>query len=166
MEPLVNVYRGDLLESFHSGSIAVVDSTGHLLAFAGDPSITCFLRSASKPFQAIPLLQVGGEQEFDLSAEEIALTCSSHGGEPIHVSTAAALLRGSAAVRLWNGPHGDIVDRRWPARAPSPPHRASPGRRRWRRSCCCTSPRSTRSGGQSLRRRPPRSNGRCWKASL
>ena len=93
MEPLVNVYRGDLLESFHSGSIAVVDSTGHLLAFAGDPSITCFLRSASKPFQAIPLLQVGGEQEFDLSAEEIALTCASHGGEPIHVSTAAALLR-------------------------------------------------------------------------
>ncbi|MEO8217499.1 MAG: asparaginase [Acidobacteriota bacterium] len=93
MERLVSVYRGDLLESFHVGSIAIVDSNGRLLAFVGDPSTTCFLRSSSKPFQAIPLLQEGGLEEFDLTLEEIALTCGSHGGEPFHVSTAAALLR-------------------------------------------------------------------------
>lgn len=53
---------------------------------------TC-LRSAAKPFQAIPLLEYGGAEEYDLSGEEIALTCGSHGGEPVHVATAAALLR-------------------------------------------------------------------------
>ncbi len=93
MQPLANVYRGDQLESFHSGSIAVVDSLGRLLAFAGDPAFVACLRSAAKPFQALPLLEYGGDEEYDLSGEEIAITCGSHGGEPIHVSTAAALLR-------------------------------------------------------------------------
>lgn len=93
MQPLANVYRGDQIESVHSGSIAVVDSAGRLLAFAGDPASVACLRSAAKPFQAIPLLEYGGGEEYDLTGEEIALTCGSHGGEPVHVSTAAALLR-------------------------------------------------------------------------
>ncbi|HEX7155414.1 MAG TPA: asparaginase [Thermoanaerobaculia bacterium] len=90
---LTNVYRGSLVESVHHGSIAVVDSTGRLLAFAGDPALRTFLRSAAKPFQAIPLLEYGGIEEFELTPEEIAITCGSHGGEPVHVATAAALLR-------------------------------------------------------------------------
>ena len=93
MKPLANVYRGGHLESFHTGSIAVVDSNGRLLACAGDPGQRVCLRSAAKPFQAIPLLEYGGIEEFDLTGEEIALTCASHGGEPLHVSTAAAVLR-------------------------------------------------------------------------
>jgi L-asparaginase II len=91
--PLAHVYRGSHLESVHRGSIAVVDSRGTLLAFAGDPALRTCLRSAAKPFQAIPLLEYGGLEEYDLTGEEIALTCASHGGEPVHVSTAAALLR-------------------------------------------------------------------------
>jgi len=90
---LTNVYRGTHIESHHSGSIAVVDARGRLLACAGDPATRSCLRSAAKPFQAIPLLEYGGVEEFDLTGEEIALTCGSHGGEPIHVATAAALLR-------------------------------------------------------------------------
>ena len=93
MTILARVYRGPHVESFHTGSIAVVDSRGHLLAFAGDPNVRTSLRSAAKPFQAIPLLEYGGAEEFELSPEEIALTCASHGGEPLHVSTAAAMLR-------------------------------------------------------------------------
>ena len=90
---LTRVYRGGLVESVHRGSIAVVDSRGALLAFAGDPSTRTCIRSAAKPMQALPLLEYGGIEEFDLSGEEIALICSSHGGEPVHVATAAALLR-------------------------------------------------------------------------
>jgi L-asparaginase II len=93
VKPLANVYRGGHLESFHSGSIAVVDARGRLLACAGDPGFRTCLRSAAKPFQGIPLLEYGGVEEFDLTPEEIALTCASHGGEAFHVSTAAALLR-------------------------------------------------------------------------
>lgn len=91
--PLTRVYRGGLLESVHYGSVAVVDARGTLLAYAGDPNLRACLRSAAKPFQAIPLLEYGGLDEYDLTREEIALTCASHGGEPLHVSTAAALLR-------------------------------------------------------------------------
>ncbi len=93
MPSLANVYRGSRIESFHTGSIAVVDARGRLLAYSGEPNLTTFLRSAAKPFQAIPLLEYGGIEEYDLTGEEIALTCGSHGGEPIHVATAAALLR-------------------------------------------------------------------------
>ena len=91
--PLTRVYRGTQLESVHRGSIAVVDSRGKLLAFAGDPATRTCLRSAAKPFQGIPLLEYGGIEEYELTQEEIALTCASHGGEPLHVATAAALLR-------------------------------------------------------------------------
>jgi len=92
-ERLANVYRGDKIESFHCGSIAVVDSHGRLRALAGDPGFVTCLRSAAKPFQALPLLEYGGAEEYDLTGEEIALMCGSHGGEAFHVSTAAALLR-------------------------------------------------------------------------
>ena len=93
MQVLARVYRGDHVESFHTGSIAVVDSLGRLLAYAGEPALRTCLRSAAKPFQAIPLLEYGGIEEYELSGEELALTCASHGGEPVHVATAAALLR-------------------------------------------------------------------------
>lgn len=93
MIPLVKVYRGSEVESVHYGSVAVVDSDGRLLAWAGDPGSRMFLRSAAKPFQAIALLEEGGAEEFDLSGEEIALICASHGAEPMHVATASALLR-------------------------------------------------------------------------
>jgi L-asparaginase II len=93
MTRLVNVYRGELIESFHSGSVVVVDASGRILASAGNPALRTFLRSAAKPFQILPFLTEGGAQEFDLSGEEIAISCGSHGGEPKHVSTAAAILR-------------------------------------------------------------------------
>ncbi|HKO03069.1 MAG TPA: asparaginase [Thermoanaerobaculia bacterium] len=90
---LAKVYRGAHVESVHRGSIAVVDSNGRLLALAGDPNHRTCLRSAAKPFQAIPLLEYGGADEYELSDEEIALTCGSHGGESVHVAAAASLLR-------------------------------------------------------------------------
>ncbi|GAC1436607.1 MAG: asparaginase [Thermoanaerobaculia bacterium] len=93
MKPLAKVLRGTHLESFHTGSVVVVDSVGRALACIGDPGLLTSLRSAAKPFQAIPLIEYGGAEEFDLTGEEIALTSASHGGEPVHVSTAAALLR-------------------------------------------------------------------------
>lgn len=93
MIPMVNVYRGGFLESVHQGSIAVVDDGGRLIAFAGDPSFETFIRSAAKPLQAIPMLEAGGAETYDLTPSEIALICASHGGANHHIATAAALLR-------------------------------------------------------------------------
>lgn len=93
MTRLVDVYRGNRVESSHLGAVAVVDSAGVLRAYAGAPDLSTFLRSAAKPFQTLALLSIDGAEEYDLSQEEIATITASHGGEPRHVATAAALLR-------------------------------------------------------------------------
>ena len=90
---LARVYRGPRVESSHRGSVAVVDERGAFLTGCGDPQAPVYARSAAKPFQAIPLLEAGGEKAFRLTDEEIALMCASHGGEPQHAQTAERLLR-------------------------------------------------------------------------
>lgn len=104
---LVEVLRGDCIESFHHGSVAVCDSTGALLAFAGDPGLSTHVRSAAKPFQALPLLLAGGVERFSLTDEEVALTAASHLGEPFHVAAGARLLEkgGFTAADLHCGAH-------------------------------------------------------------
>ncbi len=89
---LARVLRGERIESAHRGHGAAVSVAGRLVASAGDPDAAVYLRSAAKPFQAMPLLEAGGERAFRLSSAEIALTCASHGGEPRHVRVAARLL--------------------------------------------------------------------------
>ena len=89
---LALVTRGGRLESQHRGDIAVVDEEGQTIAVAGDPRRRIYLRSAAKPFQALPLLEGGGEKAFGLTSDDIALMCASHGGEPRHVRVARRLL--------------------------------------------------------------------------
>ena len=89
---LARVWRGDRVESVHRGSVAVVDEDGRLIAGAGAPRGGIYLRSAAKPFQAMPLLEAGGDEAFHLGRDEIALLCASHGGEPRHVRVAARIL--------------------------------------------------------------------------
>ncbi len=96
---LARVYRGSHVESVHRGSLAVVDEGGRLRESCGDADVPVFARSAAKPFQAMPLLLAGGEEQFDLGDAEIALMCASHGGEPRHVRLAQRILR-RAGFRL------------------------------------------------------------------
>jgi L-asparaginase II len=51
-----------------------------------------FPRSALKPIQALPLLETGAADAFQLSLAEIALACASHSGEPQHTVPVAAWL--------------------------------------------------------------------------
>ena len=62
------------------------------IASAGVPRAGIYWRSAAKPFQAMALLEAGGETAFRLGSDEIALICASHGGEPRHVAVARRLL--------------------------------------------------------------------------
>jgi L-asparaginase II len=89
---LARVLRGGRIESVHRGNVAVVDEDGRLLAYSGSAETPIYLRSAAKPFQAMPLLGGGGERTFRLGSDEIALLCASHGGEPRHVRVARRLL--------------------------------------------------------------------------
>jgi L-asparaginase II len=104
---VARVRRGAYVESEHRGHAAVVEESGRLAGACGDPSLPTFLRSAAKPFQALPLLEAGGAEEFRLTPRDIALVCASHGGEPRHVRGAGRLLeRGGFSPRdLVCGPH-------------------------------------------------------------
>jgi len=95
--PLVATTRGYpstgyVTENVHAGSIAVVDTEGRLLAWAGDPQYPTFTRSALKPFQALPFLLAGGAAKFGLAQDELALLCASHSGEEKHLAGVRSIL--------------------------------------------------------------------------
>ena len=69
----VVVERSGIVESIHRVHVAVVDQKGNLLAHVGDPEYLTFYRSAAKPFQAVPLVDDGVIERFELSSEELAL---------------------------------------------------------------------------------------------
>lgn len=86
---LVEVTRGDRVESAHRGSIAVVDASGKVVASWGDVETPVYPRSAFKSLQALPLIESGAADAYKLGSEELALACASHSGEPMHVERVA-----------------------------------------------------------------------------
>ncbi|MGQ0605239.1 MAG: asparaginase [Anaerolineales bacterium] len=106
-QPLLELTRAGLLESQHSGAIAVADAAGRLVAWAGDPHAVVFLRSSAKPFQAIPLVETGAAQAFGFTACEIALACASHSGSAQHVAMVQSMLMkaGVSEAHLGCGAH-------------------------------------------------------------
>jgi L-asparaginase II len=89
---LVEVHRGNAVESEHRGALAVVDADGGVLLALGDTQRPIFPRSAVKVLQALPLVASGAAEALQLTDEELALACASHNGEPAHVATAAGML--------------------------------------------------------------------------
>jgi L-asparaginase II len=89
---LVEVTRGGIVESRHTGAFAVVDAQGAVLRQAGDIEAPVFPRSAVKAFQCLAMIESGAADRFGFSEAEIALACASHNGEPVHVATARAML--------------------------------------------------------------------------
>ncbi|HEX6269950.1 MAG TPA: asparaginase [Anaerolineales bacterium] len=85
--PLFEVTRGDLVESVHYGSIAVVSANEKLVSSYGDPQTVAFLRSSAKPFQVLPFVEHGGVEKFGLTPRELAIACASHEGNDLHVKT-------------------------------------------------------------------------------
>jgi L-asparaginase II len=90
--PLTEVTRGGHVESVHFGSVAVVDTDGRLCFSAGAADRTIFTRSACKPFQAMPFAFRGGPARFELTPAEVAVTCASHSGEPMHLEAVRSIL--------------------------------------------------------------------------
>ncbi|WP_156647119.1 asparaginase [Lentibacillus sp. JNUCC-1] len=80
----IHVYRGKYIESAHDVHIAVVSAKGDLLAYYGDPVRQTFARSSMKPFQALPVVETGAMEAYNLTERELSLFCASHIGEPYH----------------------------------------------------------------------------------
>jgi L-asparaginase II len=91
-EPLACTWRSGEVESWHLGHLAVVDRTGRVLVARGDPATSIWVRSAAKPFQALPLWLTGAAEAYGLAPASLAVAMASHSGEPIHREAVQALL--------------------------------------------------------------------------
>ncbi len=104
---LIELTRGQLIESRHRGAIAIADASGAIVLALGEVDHTVYPRSSLKPLQALPLLETGAAAAFGLSDEEVALACASHSGEPMHTERVRAWLArlGLSVADLACGPH-------------------------------------------------------------
>jgi L-asparaginase len=94
VEPLiVEVRRNGVLEAVHRvHAVAVRD--GAVVQEAGDSRLTCFMRSSSKPLQALPLVRA----RDDLTHEDIAIACASHVASDEQLQAARVLLQKAGAT--------------------------------------------------------------------
>jgi L-asparaginase II len=98
---IVDVTRGERVESRHRGSIAVVGPSGELIASYGDADEFVYIRSSAKPFQLAPFVASGRFDAYDFPGpvEALAVMAASHSGEDRHVRTVQALLRAGGLTR-------------------------------------------------------------------
>ena len=93
-EPLiVEVRRNGVVEAVHRVH-AVAVRNGAVVQEAGDAGLTCFMRSSSKPLQALPLVRA----RDDLTNEDIAIACASHRATDEQITAAKALLEKANAT--------------------------------------------------------------------
>ncbi|MBB3975996.1 L-asparaginase II [Rhizobium azooxidifex] len=104
---LVEVTRGNRVESRHRGMVVAVDGDGKVAFARGDVEAAVFPRSACKAMQALPLVEGGAADAYGFGDKELALACASHSGEPKHVALAAGMLAaaGQEASVLECGAH-------------------------------------------------------------
>ncbi|WP_310430255.1 asparaginase [Chamaesiphon sp. VAR_48_metabat_135_sub] len=88
----VNLLREGIIESVHHVQAVVCDSRGRVLSVAGDAEHPTFIRSALKPFQALPVTATGILERYQLSDRDLAIMCSSHAAEIIHTRQAFNIL--------------------------------------------------------------------------
>lgn len=89
---LVEVTRGDVVESRHRGTVVVVDGDGKVVFEAGDVDAAVFPRSSCKAMQALPLMESGAAEAYGFGDKELALACSSHSGEDGHAELARKMI--------------------------------------------------------------------------
>jgi L-asparaginase len=88
----VRLLREGLIESVHHVHAVVSDSRGRILSVAGDAEHTTFIRSALKPFQALAVTGGGMLERYQLTDRDLAIVCSSHVGDLIHIRQAFNIL--------------------------------------------------------------------------
>jgi len=112
--PVLEVWRGDLLEGTHLGHAVICDASGVVEAW-GNPQAVIYPRSSAKMIQALPLIETGAADARGLSQAHLALACASHRGGQVHVDLAGRWIAdlGLAESDLRCGAHepGDLTER-------------------------------------------------------
>jgi L-asparaginase II len=95
MEPIVvELRRNGILEARHRVH-AVAVQNGAVIAEAGDAGFTCFMRSSSKPIQALPLVRA----RDDLDRRDLAIASASHRATPEQIDAVTRLLAKAPATQ-------------------------------------------------------------------
>lgn len=104
---LVEVVRGQMVESRHRATVAIIDAEGHVVGAWGDIEQPLYGRSSIKPLLALPLIESGAADAYGLGTAEIALATASHNGEKRHTETVTKWLQniGLTVDDLECGPH-------------------------------------------------------------
>ena len=88
----VIVKRGSSVESIHRAHASICNTKGRTLMKAGSSDYETFIRSALKPFQALPFVTSGTSEKYNLDNKTLALACGSHLGSAYQARTAFKLL--------------------------------------------------------------------------
>lgn len=81
--PMVELWRGGMLESTHLGHAVICGPGGQIVESWGDPAAVIFPRSSCKMLQALPMVESGAAS--GLTDAQLALSCASHQGAAIHI---------------------------------------------------------------------------------
>ncbi len=90
---LLEFNRGGLTEQFHSGFLLKMNKDNSIYKIGNDLNYPFYLRSCAKPLQASILIDLEIDKKYNLTSEEIAVCCSSHTGEDIHINTIKSLMK-------------------------------------------------------------------------
>lgn len=90
--PLARRTRGGVVESQHRGAWVVCDASGTVIDGAGRHDASFFARSTIKALQALPLIETGAAERFDVTDAELALCCASHNAEDAHTDRVRGFL--------------------------------------------------------------------------
>jgi L-asparaginase II len=105
MEPIrVSVSRGKVIEAIHRVHAVAVQG-GAVIAESGDSGLVAYMRSSSKPLQAIPLARA----RADLDDRDLAIASASHLADADQLTAVRALLAKAPAAEseLECGPAGN-----------------------------------------------------------
>ncbi len=89
---LVEEHRGPLVECEYVGHLVAVDLNGAIVREIGNPRHVTYMRSAAKPFQALPFFARGLHRQLKLTEDEQAILTASHRSQPFHVETLESLM--------------------------------------------------------------------------
>ncbi len=124
-EPMIELWRGGLLESLHHGHAVICDAKGQIVEAWGNPAEIIFPRSSCKMVQALPLLESGAFDACGLSEAHLAFACASHWGSALHTTMARSWLEGlgmtEADLRCGSHEPTDKVERNRLIRADASP---------------------------------------------
>lgn len=119
-EVLAEVVRAGIIESVHSGHLALINSDGSIRAAIGSVDVPMFPRSSIKSFQASAMVRHG----LKLAPKQLAIVCASHSGSAEHFEVVESILAGAGLTTAdlqnsYDAPLGRAERAAWGSNAPT-----------------------------------------------